>query len=309
MRKALWLSAGLVVWLCVWCSAKDLSAGEVTIQKTKSQADASADWPVLKEYDEQHLAKIALPIGGIGTGTVSLGGRGDLRDWEIMNRPAKGFVPMRGSSGPFFAIFVKDPKGRTQARAMEGPIDLSLYEDASGSTAVNHGLPRFRQCTFAAAYPLGQVMLSDPDMAVDVTLQAFNPLAPADPNVSGIPVAILRYVLRNKTSQTLQVSVCGNIPNFIGNDASGQTKDYQGDLIAAGGKANRNQYREGDAYSRHVHGLRRSRVKGTALGHDGSGDHDPGRDHAPSDVDFRRLGQREPGLLGRFQRRRQTRRA
>ena len=78
-------------------------------------------WPVLKEYDEQHLAKIALPLGGIGTGTVSLGGRGDLRDWEIMNRPAKGFVPMRGSSGPFFAIFVKDPKGQAAGASAGGP--------------------------------------------------------------------------------------------------------------------------------------------------------------------------------------------
>ena len=36
------------------------------------------------------LKEIAFPLGGIGTGTVSLGGRGDLRDWEIFNRPAKG---------------------------------------------------------------------------------------------------------------------------------------------------------------------------------------------------------------------------
>ncbi|MBT4497280.1 MAG: hypothetical protein HOC74_06135, partial [Gemmatimonadetes bacterium] len=50
-------------------------------------------WPVLKSYDQDHLLRIALPLGGIGTGTVSLGGRGDLRDWELMNRPAKGFVP------------------------------------------------------------------------------------------------------------------------------------------------------------------------------------------------------------------------
>ena len=47
------------------------------------------EWPVLTRYDQDHLSAIALPLGGIGTGTVSLGGRGELRDWEIVNRPAK----------------------------------------------------------------------------------------------------------------------------------------------------------------------------------------------------------------------------
>ncbi len=251
MRKAMLISMALGAGLMVSQTAMARSGREAAVEKSPVQLPTSADWPVLKTYDEQHLARIALPLGGIGTGTVSLGGRGDLRDWEIMNRPAKGFTPMRGSTGPFFAIFVKDAKGQTQARGLEGPIDFSLYEDASGSTAVNHGLPRFRQCRFAAAYPLGQILLTDPDMNVDVTLQAFNPLVPADAETSSIPVAILRYVLRNKTNQVLEVSVCGSVPNFIGNDASGQTKDYKGDLVAAGGKANRNQYREGE----HVRGI------------------------------------------------------
>lgn len=34
-------------------------------------------WPVLSRYDQEHTSRIALPIGGIGTGTVSLGGRGN----------------------------------------------------------------------------------------------------------------------------------------------------------------------------------------------------------------------------------------
>ena len=38
----------------------------------------------------RQLDEIAFPLGGLGTGMVSLGGRGQLRDWEIMNRPAKG---------------------------------------------------------------------------------------------------------------------------------------------------------------------------------------------------------------------------
>jgi hypothetical protein len=38
-------------------------------------------WPVLTSYEGRRLDRVALPLGGIGTGTVALGGRGDLRDW------------------------------------------------------------------------------------------------------------------------------------------------------------------------------------------------------------------------------------
>ena len=66
-------------------------------------------WPVVRRYDQDHLARIAMPLGGIGTGCVSLGGRGNLRDWEIMNRPAKGFAPssLSFNGSPFFALRAK----------------------------------------------------------------------------------------------------------------------------------------------------------------------------------------------------------
>ncbi|MFC0182692.1 GH116 family glycosyl-hydrolase [Pseudarcicella hirudinis] len=61
-----------------------------------------APFPVLKHYDKDHLLNVALPLGGIGTGTVSLGGRGELRDWEIMNKPAIGFSGItKGNDAPF----------------------------------------------------------------------------------------------------------------------------------------------------------------------------------------------------------------
>ncbi|MCL4505298.1 MAG: non-lysosomal glucosylceramidase [Chloroflexi bacterium] len=173
-------------------------------------------WPVLTTYDQQHLGRIALPLGGIGAGTVSLGGRGDLRDWEIVNRPAKGFKPRN----TFFALYTKTREGKTATRALEGQIDPHEYEGAFGSAAPNHGLPRFRHCRFEAAYPLGQVILSDPGVPLDVRLQAFNPLVPADADRSGIPVAIVRFVLTNKTSSVVTASVCANLENFIGSDGS-----------------------------------------------------------------------------------------
>ncbi len=225
-------------------------AGEPQIVPVQRPDNPDA-WPIVKRYDQAHLDRIALPLGGIGTGTVSLGGRGDLRDWEIMNRAAKGFLPQRGSTGPFFALYVGKPGDRTVTRAIEGPLDLSDYEGSHGSTMPNHGLPRFHTCSFAAAYPLGQVILSDADVPVDVRIEAFNPLVPGDADASGIPVAVLRYVLHNASGESVIASVCGSMPNFIGIDGSGSTKDWKGDLVAVGGRANQNEFRKG----RNVQGI------------------------------------------------------
>ena len=206
-------------------------------------------WPVLKHYDQQHLQRIALPLGGIGTGTVSLGGRGDLRDWEIVNRPAKGFMPAAqhgGSQFPFFAIHMRSADNTTVTRALEGTLALADYEGAFGCTTPNHGLPRFRNCSFSAAYPLGQVHLSDPEVPLQVRLEAFNPLIPADAENSGIPVAVLRYVLTNPTAASITATVCGNVPNFIGMDGSQQSTTWNGEHAAVGAKANRNSFRTGE---------------------------------------------------------------
>jgi len=100
------------------------------------------EWTVLKHYDKDHLTRIALPLGGIGTGTVSLGGRGGLCDWEIMNRPAKGFVPCGTGRHcyPSMILSVADGSKRI-TRLMEGPLEYWEYEGHVGSGAKNHGLP------------------------------------------------------------------------------------------------------------------------------------------------------------------------
>jgi len=245
MKRCVLISAIFIASANIFCGDELIMAGEMAIVPVEAQVVDHDGWPVVKRYDQAHLARIALPLGGIGTGTVSLGGRGDLRDWEIMNRPAKGFVPMRGSIGPFFALYAKTPDGQKVSVAMEGPMELSDYEGSHGSTVPNHGLPRFRKCSFSAAYPLGQVMLSDPDVPVEVRIKAFNPLVPGDAETSGIPVAVLRYVLYNRTDKPVTASVCGNMPNFIGIDGSGRTKDWKGDLIAVGGRDNQNEFRQG----------------------------------------------------------------
>ena len=191
----------------------------------------SNGYPSLVKYDQDHLRQIGLPLGGIGTGVVSLGGRGNLHDWEIVNRPAKGFDLQQ----TFFALYTKDADGRKTAHALEGVIPPADYEGARGAAVPNHGLPRFRQCSFEAAYPFGQVNLNDDDVPLSVQVQAFNPLIPTDSDASGIPVAILRVVLTNANDADVAAAVCGSLQNFIGADGtSGQPRD------------NFNTYRETD---------------------------------------------------------------
>lgn len=168
-----------------------------------------------------------MPIGGIGTGTVSLGGRADLRDWEIMNRPAKGFTP----GNAFFAISVDGER-----RALEGPLDPADFDGGFGMTVPNHGLPRFREARFDAAYPLGQVSLTDPDVPVKAHLQAFNPMVPSDADASGIPIAVLRWTVSNSSSKDHEVAVCFSLPNFVGHDGkSGEAKDNSNHLKTSDG--------------------------------------------------------------------------
>jgi non-lysosomal glucosylceramidase len=203
-------------------------------------------WPVLKHYDQQHLTRIALPLGGIGTGTVSLGGRGQLQDWEIMNRPAKGYsTVLTGNTAPFFAIHLLEEK---KTRALLGPLEAHEYQHMEGRPVDHHGLPRFAKASFETAYPFGQVSLSDPALPVSVQIKGFNPLVPADANASGLPIAVLTYQITNTGNKPLTVSVCGSMHNFIGRDGSKTNKSWKGELEPQGAQKNRNQFRQGNGF-------------------------------------------------------------
>ena len=42
-------------------------------------------WPILKIYQGEFLRRIARPLGGIGSGTVSVGERGTLQDSQTLH--------------------------------------------------------------------------------------------------------------------------------------------------------------------------------------------------------------------------------
>jgi len=174
-------------------------------------------------YRGRNLDQIAFPLGGIGTGTISLGGWGQLRDWEILNRPAKGFSP----PDCFFALKVREEGKEAVTRVLQGPAGGD-YVGGGHSMPRNagEGLPHFDQVSFKGEYPFAYVQLRDPALPVRVTLEAFNPLIPLNDRDSGIPAAILLYHVRNTSRRDITVTLYGNLTNIVGHpDAEGRVNE------------------------------------------------------------------------------------
>lgn len=223
--------------------ALSIMIGFITIVFCTGQS--LSEWPILRHYDQGHLLNISLPLGGIGTGTVGLGGRGELRDWEIMNVPGKGYSTVtKGNNAPFFAIYVKPEHAVPVTRALIGPLDETEYDHYEGRPVNQHGFPRFAEASFDAAYPFGMVNLSDKTIPVKVRIKGFNPLVPGDAEASGLPVAVLYYEVTNTGDQPMEVSVCGTMRNFVGQDGSKYYIDWKGDYVPEGANSNQNVYKE-----------------------------------------------------------------
>ncbi len=171
----------------------------------------------IRSYDAAATA-LAFPLGGIGTGNVSLGARGELRDWEIFNLPAKGAtLPLT-----FFAIRCRQAKSDPQMRVLEGPVQPPYALSHGFHPMTGAGLPRFKVTTFRGQYPFAAIDFEDPDLPVDVQLEAYTPLLPLNPEDSGIPCAILSYTVFNRSDEPADVTLVGTLSNPVGNNAFDQ---------------------------------------------------------------------------------------
>ena len=163
------------------------------------------------------LKEIAFPIGGIGAGSISLGGYGQLRDWEIFNRPGKGNRP----AYTFFAISAKTETGSRVTKVVEARPHPP-YTGGHGMDRMNGaGLPHLASAKFTGEYPFARIRFRDPDLPVRVSLKAFNPFIPLNAEDSALPVVILKYCLENRGDEPVDATLVGSMSNFIGYDGEG----------------------------------------------------------------------------------------
>src|SRR5689334_7041140 len=176
-------------------------------------------------FSGRQLSQIAFPLGGIGTGCISLGGRGQLRDWEIYNRPDKG----RSPEYAFAAICLRKGSSKPIAHVLEAEL-LPPYSSASGLGPANApGLSRLQGASFTGEFPIANVRFHDARLPLQISLEAFSPFVPLDPDASGCPVAILSYKLRNTADSEVTASIAFSLDNPTGGRIPGSVRPQTND--------------------------------------------------------------------------------
>jgi non-lysosomal glucosylceramidase len=179
-----------------------------------------------RAYEGAQLSEIAFPIGGIGTGSVSLSGTGALRDWEIFNRPNIGsLLPYS-----FLTLWARAEGEAPVTKVVQSPPrppfsgqDNTKYQGYGfGVTRLNGaGFPHLREGAFHGEYPLAWIEFQDPDVPVEVTLHAYNPFIPLNDKDSGLPAAVLQVELHNPGGRAVQIALAANLYNAVGYPGEG----------------------------------------------------------------------------------------
>jgi len=163
-------------------------------------------------YKGEYTQEISFPLGGIGTGSIGLGGDGRLVDWEIFNRPSKGSI----NRYTHFAIRAIQ-NGKITPLVMNGDITKELtgrYMQGEfkgfgyGPERYNMcGFPHFRNVTFDGTFPIAKVGFEDEAFPGKVELCAFNPFIPHDALSSGLPCAFFETEITNNTTEDIKYQV------------------------------------------------------------------------------------------------------
>lgn len=198
------------------------------------QSHEDASYP--RRFHGRQLRMISFPLGGVAAGSLGLGGRGQLVNWEIFNRPNTGFRPPYA----FPAIWAQAGSGKAVARVLESRM-LPPYEGQDGLGSNNvPGLSRLESATFIGEYPLAHIDFEDRSLPVKVELDAFSPFIPHEPDDSGLPVAILRYRVTNPGAVAARVGIAFSIENPV------NTKEDNDNARLKSDAGRRNEYRAAD---------------------------------------------------------------
>jgi non-lysosomal glucosylceramidase len=159
------------------------------------------------------LRHIGMPVGGLFTGTLYLGGDGKLWLWDILNHVVEGIVP-RQVEYKGQTIGTRSGANYVSAAPRQFPLDQGFAVRVNGKVRpLDH--TGFGSISFQGQYPIGRIAYKDKDCPVSVKLEAYSPFIPLRSDDSSLPATVMSYTLKNESSRTVTFEISGWLENAI----------------------------------------------------------------------------------------------
>ncbi|MCI9336744.1 MAG: hypothetical protein HFH93_04230 [Lachnospiraceae bacterium] len=176
----------------------------------------SAIGTVTEKQEQLH----GMALGGIGTGSVEIRQNGSLEDWEIFNlglwassdpkKYHKEDLPEYDQDVlPFYV--------RTKQEGREPVVrKLSHGKKIGGFRSVMYSfLKNVETIRWTPDFPICHMEYEDPGLPVELKAEFMSPFVPHDAKTSGMPGFYVNFRVKNKTMDTVEVSLMGTLKNPV----------------------------------------------------------------------------------------------
>ncbi len=166
--------------------------------------------PAMPVYSGESLRNIFYPLGGIGTGNILVGGRGNILEFEIFNRAQRDELPPYMT---FFSIWYQEEGKEAGAKVLERQHFNNFTNGFGIPRQQLAGLPRFQEATWSGAPPAVEIGFKDSRVPLEIRLECFNPLVPLDVDASSMPVGEFTWKITNPGNSPVNYALSLNIAN------------------------------------------------------------------------------------------------
>jgi uncharacterized protein (DUF608 family) len=156
------------------------------------------------------LEFIGMPVGGITSGQLYLGGDGKLWHWDVFNQITPTGDQHYAQPPPPLSSIDQDFAVRIFNGAQSEARPLS-----------SHG---FADINFRGEYPIGHVEYRDPGCPLTIDLEAFSPFVPLNLEDSSLPATIMRFTLLNTGANAVAGELTGCLENGVARSAESDRK-------------------------------------------------------------------------------------
>jgi non-lysosomal glucosylceramidase len=166
------------------------------------------------EYtDPKALGHIGMPIGGICSGNMYLGGDGKLWLWDVFNRVVEGILP-RPVEYNGENVNMRGGANYVSPAPQDSPIEQGFVVRVNDKIR-NLDRSGFNDITFKGQYPIGEVSYRDMNCPVSVKLEAYSPFIPLNTDDSSLPATVMSYTLKNESGKAITTEISGHLENSI----------------------------------------------------------------------------------------------